>query len=115
MPRRHRLARPDFAALQRGDRPCRLHGRLFSLSIAPLSAAGAAKAACVVSKKIAHTAAVRNRIRRRWRAAVSPLFVELPRGSALIFYAKREAAEAAYAEIAEDVRTLLSRATMRRT
>jgi ribonuclease P protein component len=108
MPPRNRLARADFARL--GLKRRREHGKYFSLVIAALPGAEAPKIACVVGKKVVARAVSRNAIERRCREALRPLVPTLPKGLALVFYAKREAREASFSDIARDMRALLARA-----
>lgn len=53
----------------------------------------------VVSKKVAGTAVARNRIRRRLYDALGAHLARLPRGTALILYAKKEALDAPFREL----------------
>ena len=93
------------AVLRRLKPQKRIHGALFSLSIGPSEQLSAA---CVVSKKVSSKAVVRNRVKRRARAAYAKLLRPLREG-AYLFYAKASAAEAPYREIEADMSALLSR------
>ncbi len=117
MPKKRRLSRAHFVALK-GAR--RIHGTLFTLSVAPLPEAdpplaGAVPAgrqgkfACVVSKKVSAKAVDRNRIKRRCRESVRAFLSTFREPLALVFTAKRVAGDASSADIAEDVRKLLIR------
>lgn len=87
----------------------RLHGTFFSLGIAPLSPAVHARAAFVISKKVALKANARNLLKRRVKAASLPLIRRMP-PLALVFTAKKGAAEAPYAAIRADAADLLEKA-----
>jgi len=116
----------------------RVHGRLFSLLVGELPS-GHARCACVVSKKASARAVVRNSIKRRCREVLRKQCSNIkksltddvgrakckssafafpsrgarnPAGFTLVFHAKASAAGASYADIAEDVHTLIMRATM---
>ncbi|OGG91940.1 ribonuclease P protein component [Candidatus Kaiserbacteria bacterium RIFCSPLOWO2_12_FULL_53_8] len=109
MPKKYRLSRSDFLGLDR-KRSRRVHGTCFSLTIAPLPEGERAKAAVVVPKKMAARAVDRNRIERRVREALRPLLARLQSPTVLVFHAKREAAEASFADTKKDIKTLLGRA-----
>ncbi len=102
MPKKNRLS---GAEIRRIRSPRRSHGELFSLSVSPSDGAEA-KFACVVSKKVASSAVRRNTIKRRCRDIFRGSLVSLPAGS-YILYAKKGAAEASYAAMAEDLAKLL--------
>lgn len=106
MPRNHRLSRADFARIER-SRGKRIHGKYFSLLVAPLPN-DSVKFACVVSKKFSAKAVVRNRIERQTREAVRPLMKSAVKGVAFIVYPKREALGAKFSEISRDIENLLS-------
>lgn len=93
----------------------RMHGRFFSLTTNASLGAKASQAACVVSKKVSPRATARNLIKRRCRAALAPLLRGHPEPVRIILTAKRAAAGATYAELAEDVRELFERALKHRT
>jgi ribonuclease P protein component len=112
MPKRQRLSRADFTSLSAAKQR-RFFGTCFSLSVASLPGSVAhnvegPKCACVVSKKVAKSAAERNLIKRRCREALRPASSKLASSLSLIFYAKREARGASYAMLAEDVKRLLA-------
>ena len=99
----HRLSSADFRRLRPSRR---LSGEFFSLSIAS-SEGRALKWACVVSKKVSARAVVRNRVKRLCRSALQPLLKNRSEPLALVFHAKRPAAEASFADIQRDVERLL--------
>lgn len=107
MPKKHRLSRADFVHLLRPAR--RIHGNYFSLTATPSAVLTEPKVACVVSKKIAARAVDRNRVKRQCREALRPFIKEVQKPTALIFRAKREAVEATFAEIRQDIQKLLER------
>ena len=100
-----KLTRPEFGSITQGKR---LHGRYFSLRVAPLIG-DTAKFACVVSTKVARRAVERNRIKRRCRMVAQNLFSSEHTSQAFVFYAKREALEATYEDVKRDMTDLLSR------
>ncbi|OGG74151.1 hypothetical protein A3A40_03245 [Candidatus Kaiserbacteria bacterium RIFCSPLOWO2_01_FULL_54_20] len=104
-----RVSRVDFAAESGTGKRC--HGRLFSLSAAPLSRGRRLSLACVVSKKVAPKAVERNLIKRRCREAVRAHM--RTRASAppllLVFRAKKEAAGATFADILRDIGGLVDK------
>ena len=107
MPKKYRLSR---AALVRLPRPTRrAHGNYFSLAVAPHAALEGPKVVCVVSKKIAARSVDRNRIERRCREALRPLVRGIQQPIALVFHAKREAVDATFTEIQQDIQKLLGR------
>jgi len=102
MPSSLRLAVADLKTF----RPTRrFQGAYFSLATA---SAPVVKAAFVVSKKVAPLAVTRNLIKRRSRAALSPLAAAL-RPSHYVFYAKKEATTASFSEIKNDIEKLAGR------
>lgn len=60
------------------------------------------KAAVVVSKKLAKTAVVRNRMRRRVYAALSPLF-EISKKVTVIVYPKKETEKAPFQRLQDEL------------
>jgi ribonuclease P protein component len=102
MPRAYRLTVADLKAF-RADR--RFSGSYFSLSVGKASRTGVA---CVVSKKVSARAVDRNRVKRRFRAALSPHLTQLSSGS-YVWYAKKEAASAEYADVRRDIEKLVAR------
>lgn len=67
------------------------------------------KIACVVSKKVAARASARNAIRRRCREAARAELARIKEPCTLVFYAKREAAEATFSDLKRDVEKLVAR------
>lgn len=64
-----------------------------------------------VSKKLGN-AVVRNRVKRRLRAAVYPYLNTLPRGYLLVFVARRKAAEAQFCDLERSVKKVLHSARL---
>ena len=87
----------------------RINGRFFTLLIGP-AFADRLKYACVVSKKVARKAVSRNLIKRRCREAIRGEHTEGAKPRSLVFYAKSSATEASFADVREDVKSLLSSA-----
>jgi ribonuclease P protein component len=113
MPKKYRLSGEEIrnlSSLTGGQAGKRLHGRLFSLLVAPVPGDNA-KCACVVSKKAAAKAVDRNKIKRRCRAVLAKRVADVKKPVALVLYAKREAKDATFSEIERDISTLLVRAT----
>ena len=105
----HRLSRSDFVRIRGGKRQSRVHGTCFSLATSPLSGDIGPKFACVVSTKVSKKAVVRNRIKRLCREAVGSRIAGIQKSLALVFYAKREAADAPRAAILRDADELLEK------
>ena len=87
----------------------RLHGRFFTLLVGPVSEKGM-KYACVVSKKVATGAVVRNSIKRRCRAALHGESASIQKPHTFVLYAKSSAAKASFTEIQSDVAALFTAA-----
>lgn len=94
------------SAIRRLSPEKRLSTSLFSLTVSKSSGAGAV--ACTVSKKVSPKAVVRNRVKRRMRAAVGEL-LPLPTGKALVFIAKRAAVDAEFETIKAEIAELVAR------
>jgi len=100
-----RISGADFRSL----RPARrINGALFSLSITPISQPSP-KYACVVSKKVSTKAVDRNLIKRRCRSVLQSELKHSVEPVALVLQAKRAAAQASFADIKHEIKTLLSR------
>lgn len=107
MPAKYRLSRTDFTRM-RGFK--RVHGTLFSLSFGSIPERIVPGAACVVSAKTAARAAVRNRIKRRCRAAFAPIMRELKSPLVFVVVAKKPAVDASSTEICEEISSLMRKA-----
>lgn len=105
MPKKYRLSRADFLRLPKTGSK-RVHGAYFTLTLSPLSHGGP-KTACVVSKKIAARAVDRKRIQRRCREIVRSHIGQIEKPLALIFYGKRGAGAASFANTKKDIESLL--------
>jgi len=86
----------------------RLHGRFFSLLVAPLPGKHA-KCACVVSKKVAREAPKRNLIKRRSRAVCSTKVKSIQKPIALVLYAKKGVDAASFVDIRADITDLFEK------
>ena len=75
---------------------------LFSLRIGRRGAA-AARAAVVVSSKVAKTAVARNKMKRRLRAILTPLLPQMEKGINLVVFAKKEGVAAPFAELRVEI------------
>lgn len=106
MPRTHALSRADFVYV-RGFK--RLQGDYFSLQYGEIPGRKLAGGACVVSSKTAPRAVDRNRIKRRARSIIRDI-LPLASGHIIMYYAKKPAALASYADIATDMKALYRRA-----
>lgn len=106
MPAKYTLSRTDFTRM-RGFK--RLHGSLFSLSYGSLSGRMHPGAACVVSAKVAPKAVTRNVIKRRVRAALTPLLPLWKPSSVVVFHARKPAATADQKEIREEIQGMLAK------
>jgi ribonuclease P protein component len=111
MPKKYRLSGEELRNLS--GKPARaggkhVHGRFFSLFIAPIRAENA-KCACVVSKKTAAKAVDRNRIKRRCRNIFAKHIAGVKKPVALVFSAKRDSKSATFAELERDLDDLFSK------
>lgn len=104
MPKKYRLTGEEIRKLS-GKR---IHGKLFTLLIAPIDT-GHAKCAVVASKKTASGAVDRNKIKRRTRNALAKRLGAVKKSAALVFYAKRETKAASFAAIEADIAALLAK------
>jgi ribonuclease P protein component len=113
MPKHQRLSRADFSLINPA-RSRRFTGIYFTLSVSKKMAENSAnkpKFACVVSKKNAARAVDRNRIRRLCKEAFRAMPGRLNNAETVIFYAKKESKKATFAEVATDIKNLLSHLT----
>ena len=108
MPKKYRLSRADFLRLPKTG--VRMHGSCFALAVTPLPGGKGPKTACVVSKKMIAHAADRNRVQRRCREIVRSHISRIHQPLALVFYGKRSAATASFADTKKDVAALLTQA-----
>ncbi len=106
MPKPRRLTRSDFLTLKPIRRE---NGTFFTLAIGQ-SELEMAKFACIVSKKVALRANVRNLIKRRCRASFREVMNDA-KHKKLIFTAKKTAKNASFEEIRNDIKFLMKRAT----
>jgi ribonuclease P protein component len=106
MPKKQRISRSDFASLPKKAR--RNAGNYFSVSVSELPASSKVRATCVISKKVIQKAHDRNLVKRRCREAVRPLLPSITRPLALVFYAKKSARDASFAEIKDDIASMIA-------
>src|ERR1700733_3135820 len=106
MPKTSRLSRADFTSLGSSRR---VHGSFFVLAVSNTPEMKL-KFACVVSKKVALRANVRNLIKRRCRAVFRVELAHLPSDRQFIFTAKKQAKGASFPEIKADIAKLLAQA-----
>jgi ribonuclease P protein component len=104
MPKKYRLSGEEIRKLS-GKR---MHGKLFSLLVAPIPD-DHQKCAVVVSKKVSLKAVDRNKVKRRARNVLAKLMPQMQRSVALVLYAKRETKDAEFAEISRDIEGLFSK------
>jgi ribonuclease P protein component len=104
MPKKYRLTGLEIRSLS-GKR---VHGRFFSLLIAPLAGTHA-KCAIVVSKKVSLKAVDRNKVKRRSRTMIARRIGAVRKPLALVFYAKRDAKGAEVRELDRDIDALFSK------
>ena len=97
------LSRADFKQF-RPDK--RIQGRLFTLLVKK-NEEGASRAACVVSKRVAARAVVRNKIKRLCREALRHAHRSLSIPYTLVFYAKAGASGVTFRDVEKDVDELL--------
>lgn len=90
-------------------RPSVLHGRLVTVTFAPLPGFSRPKAAAVVSKKVALRAVDRNRIQRRVRDILRPHILLSQEPLAIIVRAKKEALSADMAALRADLEPIIAR------
>lgn len=104
MARATRLSRTDFPT-----RPprARVSNDLFSVAAWPLHAGVEPKFSCVVSKKTARQATLRNALKRRCREIVSPIVKAAKKPVAIVVYPKRAALDVSFAEARISLEALL--------
>lgn len=105
MPRQFRLSREDMARFK----GVRLDGVLFSVVFGVHTTRTKPGAACVVSKKVAASAVLRNRIRRRLRAALLPFLQNAPKPVVCVWYIKKAALEANHRTLTQGVESMWGR------
>ena len=103
LPRKNRITKEAFPSSQ--VRGLRIFSPLFSGVIYKND--GLTRVAVVVSKKTAKTAVVRNRIRRRFYAALAHFLKDTDKGYLMVFYPKKEVATAPFPLLKSEVETTL--------
>lgn len=104
MPHVYRLSRHDFDTLLIQGRT---RGRLFSVAMGSISGRGIPGGACIISKKVAREAVVRNGVKRKVRQALAPLLSTMTTPSVFVCTAHREAAHASFEEIQSEISRLV--------
>lgn len=109
LPRKHRVGKQYFPQAHHQGRS--FFSDLFTLKILPAKDVGApARFSVVVSAKVAKQAVVRNKIKRRVYGAIRASGGLLQQGTTSIFYIKKGATGASYAQVAGEVARLVSAA-----
>jgi ribonuclease P protein component len=109
MPKDIRLSQADFALLRK-QKPHRVHGVYFSLTVYILpSILQGPRAAVVIAKKTITKAVTRNRIERKFREIVRIHKKTLIPQYAYIASVKKDIAQATYKEIQSDLQNLFER------
>lgn len=103
LPKKNRISKKDFPTPQ--GRGSRVFSPLFSGVIYKND--GLTRVAVVVSKKTAKTAVVRNRIRRKFYAALAPFLKDASKGRLMVFYPKKEVATVPFTVLKSEVETIL--------
>ena len=109
LPQKNRIARKDFPTGPRQG--FRVFSPLFSGVVHPQKGGGV-RVSVVVSKKTAKTAVVRNSLRRRFYAAMSPYLASFSQGALIVLYPKIEAKKASYSILKTEVETALRHAKL---
>lgn len=106
-----RVPRALFANLQNKKKT--LHGKAFSLSYSLNSASSdLARFSCIVSKKVAKTAVLRNKLKRRMYANATSFEPKLVKGVVCFFYLKKEATSCTYKELGLEMEELFKAAKL---
>lgn len=103
LPKKNRISKEAFPSSNM--KGIRVFSPLFSGVI--YKNEGLSRAAVVVSKKIAKTAVVRNRIRRRFYAAIAPLLKNTDKGGLIVFYPKKEVATVPFPILKSEIEATL--------
>jgi ribonuclease P protein component len=105
IPKNRRISALEFKTIKLSPVP--KQGSFFSVRTSLLKNTIHARAAVVVSKKIAHSAVQRNAIRRRAYTILGTILPNLPQGLVVVLYAKKEAVRASFDEISSDIQKLV--------
>ncbi|MHB1117972.1 MAG: ribonuclease P protein component [Minisyncoccota bacterium] len=103
LPKKNRIPRKDFPADRRQG--FRVFSPLFSGVVYPSSYG--VRVSVVVSKKTAKTAVVRNTMRRRMYAAITPFLKRFPRDVFVVLYPKAEVKQAPFSVLQKEIETAL--------
>ena len=104
LPRKNRIKRALFEEIIEKSRV--LHGNYFTLRLYKKSE-GEPQFTVVVSKKIAKTAAKRNLLKRRVRAAIQSLIKDIKKPIAGVFFLKKEITTAKFIDVKEEIERVI--------
>lgn len=111
LPKKFRLSKQEFKQVMKDGQMVsgRLMGILLSEArLRPMEQDfGEAKAGIIVSKKLSNKAVVRNKLKRRIRAALQEVLPEFHSGLHLVVLPNRRALAVAVKELEEELKTLL--------
>ncbi len=112
LPQANRLKhRRDFKEIyQHGSRYARRHLVLITLPAISATTATSTKIGIVVSQKVSKKAVVRNRIKRRIRAALQSLIPDIAKGWRLVVIVRPRALECEYEHFLRELEQLLRQA-----
>lgn len=108
LPQKNRISRKDFPTGSRQG--LRVFSPLFSGVVYPYTAG--VRVSVVVSKKTAKTAVVRNNLRRRLYAAVTPFLKDMVYSALIVIYPKVEAKQAPFSVLQREVEAALRHAKL---
>ena len=107
IPKKSRINREDFEKMMKMGRLC--NGGLFSLRFLK-NTGKSTHFSVVVSKKVAKTAVLRNKIRRRGYSIFQKVQKELKNNGFIILFAKKGAEKATFAETEAQIQEILKKA-----
>ncbi len=107
LPKQHRIAGRSFGPLLRRGR--RANNAYVSAVFYRDSATETPQCACVVSKRVAKTAVLRNMLRRRCYGALQPICASLPSGTKMALFLRPGAERAATDDLRAAVASVVSR------
>lgn len=107
LPRKYRLSKEEFAQVKQGGRLVSGDRMAVLLSLRGDDPAPVAKAGLIVSRKISLKATVRNKLKRRLRAALVEVLPNLSSQINLIVLPRKRATEATVVELKAELTRLL--------